>query len=264
MKKFNAHADELQAFVESYRKRKLDTLNDAIVFQEGRVGDVMANIDDQLDELDSNEVNIGSLEENDADVITCMHHIVADLYKSTSRHNVEGINLEGLRIDVEVDPDLIHRLDKVLARSYELMHSSFPPLDGSERPTETLRDLMKNMWCCYSCGNLFSVRQVECQTCKLFRPLETYDNILHRPDKVTEHEIEALKLRRKIEKQIILDLELNGEESPNKVEPKQKLGKSPVKDPWYMISSDWLFKWKCFVTNKISKAVNQNILQEIH
>lgn len=31
-----------------------------------------------------------------------------------------------------------------------------------------------------------------------------------------------------------------------------------------MISSDWLFKWKCFVTNKISKAVNQNILQEIH
>ena len=77
MKKFNAHADELQAFVESYRKRKLDTLNDAIVFQEGRVEDVMANIDDQLDELDSNEVNIGSLEENDADVITCMHHIVA-------------------------------------------------------------------------------------------------------------------------------------------------------------------------------------------
>lgn len=31
-----------------------------------------------------------------------------------------------------------------------------------------------------------------------------------------------------------------------------------------MISSDWLFKWKCFVTNKISKAVNQNILQEIN
>lgn len=31
-----------------------------------------------------------------------------------------------------------------------------------------------------------------------------------------------------------------------------------------MISSDWLFKWKCFVTNKISKAVNQSILQEIN
>ena len=31
-----------------------------------------------------------------------------------------------------------------------------------------------------------------------------------------------------------------------------------------MISSDWLFKWKCFVTNKISKAVNQDILHEIN
>ena len=30
-----------------------------------------------------------------------------------------------------------------------------------------------------------------------------------------------------------------------------------------MISSDWLFKWKCFVTNKVSKAVNRDILEEI-
>ena len=91
--------------------------------------------------------------------------------------------------------------------------------------------------------------------CKVFRPLDTYENILHRPEKVTESEIEALKLRRKIEKQIILDLELNGEEGANKVEQTKKMGKT-AKDPWYMISSDWLFKWKCFVTNKISKAVN--------
>ena len=62
-------------------------------------------------------------------------------------------------------------------------------------------------------------------------------------------------MRRKIEKQIILDLELNGEESPNKSDP-HKLKPVKVKDPWYMISSDWLFKWKCFVTNKISKAVS--------
>jgi hypothetical protein len=93
---------------------------------------------------------------------------------------------------------------------------------------------------------------VECPLCKTFRPLETFSNILHRPEKVAVDEIEALKLRRKIEKQIILDLELNGEEGgkkPVKKDPK-------VKDYWYMISSDWLFKWKCFVTNKISKAVN--------
>ena len=178
-----------------------------------------------------------------------------------TRFNPNEINLEGLKINVDVDQDVVYRIEKLLARSYELMHSSLPSLDGSERQTETLRDLMKNMWYCYSCGYLYSIRQVECQMCKVFRPLETYDNILHRPEKVTENEIEALKMRRKIEKQIILDLELNGEESPSKVDPKQKMGKAArdgkaVKDPWYMISSDWLFKWKCFVTNKISKAVN--------
>ena len=114
------------------------------------------------------------------------------------------------------------------------------------------------MWNCLSCGAQFSSKQVECPLCKVFRPLETYDNVLHRPDKVTTDEVEALKLRRKIEKQIILDLELNGEEGGVKklADGKHKQG---ARDPWYMISSDWLFKWKCFVTNKISKGVNPHI-----
>ena len=30
-----------------------------------------------------------------------------------------------------------------------------------------------------------------------------------------------------------------------------------------MIGSEWLFKWKCFVTNKISKTVSQDIIHEI-
>jgi len=31
-----------------------------------------------------------------------------------------------------------------------------------------------------------------------------------------------------------------------------------------MISSDWLFKWKCFVTNKISKTASHDVIIEIH
>jgi len=31
-----------------------------------------------------------------------------------------------------------------------------------------------------------------------------------------------------------------------------------------MISSDWLFKWKCFVTSKISKTANATLMQEIN
>ena len=88
-------------------------------------------------------------------------------------------------------------------------------------------------------------------------------NILHRPEKVSSDEIDALKQRRKIEKQIILDLELNGEETGAKKANNENSKNKKGRDHWYMISSDWLFKWKCFVTNKISKAVNQDILAQI-
>ena len=181
-----------------------------------------------------------------------MNDIVDQLYKNMTKFSPD-INLEGLKIDVETDDDVIQRIDKLLARSAELMHGNLPALDGSDRTTETYRDLIKNMWNCANCGAHFGMKTVECPLCKVFRPLETYNNILHRPDKVNSDEIEVLKLRRKIEKQIILDLELNGEDDKKKLEP---IKKKQVRDNWYMISSDWLFKWKCFVTNKISKAVN--------
>ena len=40
-------------------------LNEAIAFQEARIEDVMASIEDLIEELDSNDFNIASLEEND-------------------------------------------------------------------------------------------------------------------------------------------------------------------------------------------------------
>ena len=36
--------------------------------------------------------------------------------------------------------------------------------------------------------------------CKVFRPIETYENVIHNPDSVMNDELEALKSRRKIEK----------------------------------------------------------------
>ena len=128
-----------------------------------------------------------------------MNEIVEDLYTGMVKFTPE-FNLEGLKIEVEVDDDIIQRIDKILSRSAELLHGALPALDGSDRQTETYRDLIKNMWNCLSCGAQFGIKQVECPLCKTFRPLETFDNIMHRPEKVSSDEIEALKLRRKIEK----------------------------------------------------------------
>ena len=187
-------------------------------------------------------------------MLVSMNDIIEDLYKGMIKFSPD-INLEGLKIDIDVDDDIIQRIDRILTRSAELMHGTFPALDGSDRCTETYRDLVKNMWNCITCGAQFGIKQVECPLCKVFRPLETYDNLLHRPEKVIPDEIDALKQRRKIEKQIILDLELNGE-NQKKGGASTKNAAANVKSHWYMIGSEWLFKWKCFVTNKISKAVS--------
>lgn len=101
---------------------------------------------------------------------------------------------------MEIDDEVIPRIDKILSRSAELMHGTLPPLDGSDREAETYRDLVKNVWNCLYCGAQFSIRQVECHLCRAFRPLETFENLLHKPEKATSDEVDALKLRRKIEK----------------------------------------------------------------
>ena len=128
-----------------------------------------------------------------------MSDIIDTLHKGMMKFQPD-INLEGLKIDIEIDDDIIQRIDKLLNRSAELGHGFLPALDGSQRDTESYTDLIKNMWNCGECGALFGIKQVECPLCKVFRPLESYNNIYHRPEKASEDEIDALKMRRKIEK----------------------------------------------------------------
>ena len=122
-------------------------MNDALVFQEGRVEDVMAEVDEQLEKLDSDSSNLSSLEYHEDNVLVFMNDIIDDLYKGMMKFTPD-INLEGLKIDVDIDEDIIQRIDKILSRSAELMHGNMPALDGSDRCTETYRDLIKNMWNC--------------------------------------------------------------------------------------------------------------------
>ena len=160
---------------------------------------MIAEVNEQLEKLDSDSSNLSSLEYHEDNVLVFMNDIIDDLYKGMMKFSPD-INLEGLKIDIDVDEDIIQRIDKLLTRSAELMHGNFPALDGSDRTTITYRNLIKNMWNCVTCGAQFGIKQVECPLCKTFRPLETYDNLLHRADKVTADEIDALKMRRKIEK----------------------------------------------------------------
>ena len=71
-RKIGAHTDELQKFLDSYKKRQNEVVNDAVAFQEGRIQDVLTSIEDQLENLDSNEMSIASLEDTDGDVVPFM------------------------------------------------------------------------------------------------------------------------------------------------------------------------------------------------
>ena len=144
---------------------------------------MISEINEAVEKLDNDSSNLSSLEYHEDNVLVFMNDIVEDLYKGLNKF-APDINIEGLKIDVEIEDDAIPRIEKLLSRSVELMHGTLPALDGSERISQTYRDLVKNMWNCMSCGAMFSIKQVECSLCKIFRPLETYENLLHRPDKV--------------------------------------------------------------------------------
>lgn len=66
-----------------------------------------------------------------------------------------------------------------------------------------------------------------------------YKNLMHNPMAATEDEIKLLNERRKREKDLILD--------------KDKADGSTL--IWFMVSSEWLYHWKCFISNRISQSL---------
>ena len=118
---------------------------------------MISEINEAVEKLDNDSSNLSSLEYHEDNVLVFMNDIVEDLYKGLNKF-APDINIEGLKIDVEIEDDAIPRIEKLLSRSVELMHGTLPALDGSERISQTYRDLVKNMWNCMSCGAMFSIK----------------------------------------------------------------------------------------------------------
>ena len=109
-------------------------------------------------------------------------------------------------------------------------------------------------WKCISCEGSMTKDIIFCQKCNIFRPLDMFKNILHDPKNVTEQELIFLDQRRKMEKQMILDKDISSQEVDDDLDKED----SDIQDDkyWFMISGDWLFQWKCFISNKISSSAN--------
>lgn len=103
-------------------------------------------------------------------------------------------------------------------------------------------------WKCQGCDSVHSKEIIFCEQCQKFRPLEMYKNLVNNPHKVSSFELNCLDQRRKKEKQLILDQDLKEED-----------GQNGIDKMWFMISGDWLFQWKCFISNKISNSAQASI-----
>ena len=91
-----------------------------------------------------------------------------------------------------------------------------------------------------------------------------FKNILHDPHNVTEQELIFLDQRRKMEKQMILDKDILSQEMDDDAD-KEGDSDDDSKKHWFMISGDWLFQWKCFISNKISSSakVSQEVKNQV-
>ena len=67
---------------------------------------MIAEIDESLEKLDSDTANLNSLEYHEDNVLVFMNDIIDDLYKGMVKFSPD-INLEGLKIDVDIEDDVI-------------------------------------------------------------------------------------------------------------------------------------------------------------
>lgn len=133
-----------------------------------------------------------------------------------------------MSITLQLRESVYNKLDNLLNSNSKLM------LDDLRQDGEPIKflDILERdkQWVCQGCENFINKDVIFCEDCKLFRPLEMFKNILHNPMEVTSFELNAVDLRRKMEKQLILDQDLKDDEE-----------ESALDKLWFLVSGDWLF-----------------------
>ena len=85
-----------------------------------------------MEKLENDGANLSTIEDNEDNVLACMNEMVDEMYRNQLKTN-NDFNLDGLKIDVDFDDDIIQRIDKVLSRSAELVPANIQAMDGSSR-----------------------------------------------------------------------------------------------------------------------------------
>lgn len=158
-------------------------------------------------------------------------------------HTIESKDLripsDNLLVQFKADNSVHGKLEDLLATHSEL-HA-----EGVREGERTLSisecAVPSGQWLCTLCGMLAPDAFFQCTRCACFRLLESYPCVIEDPMNASPQEIEMLKQRRKKEKLMICGRDLLTSDI------------LPMDDSWYLISSNWLLKWKAFIFNKPCK-----------
>lgn len=120
-----------------------------------------------------------------------------------------NIQLPEISMAVMLRESSYEKLEKLLTSSANVVLENLSLEEGGQEVTNMEQIMEKeNIWLCISCNKNMNNEQIKCEACQVFKPLEMYKNILHNPKNVTDEEISQLNERRKQEKQLILERDM--------------------------------------------------------
>ena len=201
-------------------------------------------ISSRKEELDLRQASLKSVAENlsridtefrgldgltDAQVVSQYDRV--NMLHSRVQTPLPDIETSYNRVQLKVNTPMYESVRELLLSSYQL----------------SLEKVSTAMWNCSVCKAQTPDGEITCRTCKSFRPLSTYPNLLTDPAAATTKEVEELQARRKAELELISQLD---SQEPTGV--------------WYIINSDWITEWKNFIFNKpshnrLQNSTNKNI-----
>lgn len=151
------------------------------------------------------------------------------------------ISLEDISIALQLRESSYEKVNNLLTSTCSLMLDFLRFDDNTPIKFDHILDKEK-FWLCISCNKKLSNEDILCTSCNVFKPLEMYKNLVHQPMKATEEELLYLNKRRKAEKDLIFEKE----------------NSKQIDSLWFIISTQWLIHWKCFLSNKTIAKVDGN------
>ena len=198
----------------------------------------------QLQQLNNiNNINI----EKDKFLPPDKQNLLNNIYTKLSNYlNYENeLNLFQMKIDIKEDAK--NSLFDLIQNSYEI-DIDFLKMKSGEIPT--VKELLDkdSTWQC-QCGIYDNkIGDIICSGCTRYRKLETYNNIIFNPLKISKNELIELNNRRKHEIKVFKTLSKKDNSKGKYV---------------YAINLEWFLEWKCFVTNDLSDKLIHNSKKRI-